>query len=81
MQINPEHIMIFEVIDDSKFESFTIVNPVYIYKTGDIINLRYITEDPVKIETYEVVDVSQEVNIIGDGEQYITVYLKKILKH
>ena len=78
MQITPEHRMVLESVDDDKFQSFSIVNPSYIYKIGDIINIRYVMEDPLIMQRVEVTDVLQEINYLGDGEQYITIYVKKV---
>ena len=78
MLIKPEHVMILEVEDDDNFITMSIVNPVYIYKVGDLIKIRFTFEDPLVIKSYTVIDVLQEVNFIGDGEQYITVFLKEL---
>ena len=84
MRTGPDHKIEFRWVDDTKIELQDILNPTYVYKINDKIDISYYTfgdkDKGVQLNNVrvEVVDVSQEIIESILYEQLIVIHIKKV---
>lgn len=80
MEVVAHHRIEFRCINDDSIVLPVIVNPVHIYELGEKIQFYNVLTQEGKgdvLNTFEVVEVNQELHDAATGEQVVSVILKK----
>ena len=78
MQTEPEHTMLFEVVDDSNLDIPPVVNPSYIYKVGDTFKWVDAFSEPPVFVNLIVTSVTMELHNHITPEQQFVVNVEKV---
>ena len=84
MRAKSDHKIQFKWVDDSKEELLDVLNPSYIYKIGDKIDISYYVfggdkkEVEMKNVFVEVTDITHEIVESILYEQIVTAHIKKV---
>ena len=78
METKPEHELTFEVVDDSKLEIPSVINPSYIYKVGDTFKWVDAFAEPPVFVNLIVTSVTMELHNHITPEQQFVVNVEKV---
>ena len=78
METKPENEIVFEVVDDSKLDIPSVINPSYIYKVGDTFRWVDAFAEPPVFADLVVTSVKMELHNHITPEQHFIVHVEKV---